>query len=254
MNRLAEPLAAAISRIDNDWAPLVNAWRDSSAGRRLIERVDARRTAGATIYPADVFRALRLTPLTTVRVLILGQDPYHGPGQADGLAFSVPLRQRVPPSLRNIFSELQRDLGAPMPASGSLQTWAERGVLLLNSHLTVEDGLPASQSALGWEVLTDEIVHALSEDRRPKVLMLWGAHALRKAGRVDGRRHLLLSSNHPSPLSARRGPSPFIGCGHFGRASAFLAVADKAAPLLDWRLPAQAPAAVERQENVPKVV
>jgi uracil-DNA glycosylase len=254
LNRLAEPLAASIGRIDNDWAPLLKAWRDSPAGHQLIERVDDRLAVGATVYPADVFRALRLTPLARVRVLILGQDPYHGAGQADGLAFSVPPGQRVPPSLRNIFTELQRDLRAQTPGSGSLQAWADNGVLLLNSHLSVEDGLPASHSGFGWEVLTDKIANAVAQDRKPKVFMLWGAHAQRKAGLIDATRHQVLLSNHPSPLSARRGLSPFIGCGHFARASAFLAAADTAASVLDWRLPAQAPAAGKGRENVAKVV
>ncbi len=237
MNAPVEPLQTSIERVDNDWAPLLHAWRDSGAGRQLIQRLAARQAAGATIYPADVFRALRLTPLTNVRVLILGQDPYHGPGQADGLAFSVPAGQPVPPSLRNIFAELRRDLGVEAPASGSLQPWATAGVLLLNSSLSVERGLAGSHSHLGWEALTDEIVSAVSKHRHPTVFMLWGAHAQRKASLIDGTRHLLLQCNHPSPLSARRGPLPFIGCGHFSRASTFLAAVDAAAPVLDWRLP-----------------
>ena len=136
---------------------------------------------------------------------------------------------------------------ANAPVWGSLQGWAERGVLLLNSHLSVEEGLPASHAGLGWEALTDGIVAALSAQRGPKVFMLWGAHAQRKAGLIAPGRHLVLASNHPSPLSARRGPAPFIGCGHFGRASAFLAAAEPRAPCFDWRLPAQARTAGEHR-------
>jgi uracil-DNA glycosylase len=184
---------------------------------------------------------LRLTPLAGVRVLILGQDPYHGADQAEGLAFSVPVGQRPPPSLRNIFIELQRDLGVDWPASGNLLPWAERGVLLLNSSLTVEAGLPASHSNLGWEALTDKIVFAAAKHRTPKVIMLWGGYAQRKAQLVNatGAHHLVLQCSHPSPLSARRGTTPFIGCGHFGLAAHFLAADAANAGGIDWRLPTQ---------------
>ncbi|MEO7851534.1 MAG: uracil-DNA glycosylase [Rubrivivax sp.] len=253
--RLTEPLGSLIDRIDNDWAPLLQAWRASDEGRALINQVDARRKAGAVIYPHDVFRALRLTPLASVRVLILGQDPYHGAEQAEGLAFSVPAGQRPPPSLRNIFIELQRDLVFDLPASGSLLAWAERGVLLLNSSLTVEAGVPASHSHFGWEVLTDRIVSAVAEHSTPKVFMLWGAYAQRKARLVTaaGEPHLLLQCNHPSPLSARRGATPFIGCGHFRRAVDFLAAGADAGSV-DWRLPTQLPAGPGRSESEAKVV
>jgi uracil-DNA glycosylase len=165
---------------------------------------------------------LELTPLEAVRVVILGQDPYHGPGQAEGLAFSVAPGVRPPPSLRNIFKELQRDLGLPPPTSGSLVRWAEQGVLLLNTCLTVEQAAPASHAGQGWEVLTDDLIKACSADLNPKVFLLWGAHAQRKASLIDGGRHLVLSANHPSPLSASRAPAPFIGCGHFREANGWL--------------------------------
>ena len=242
-NRLIEPIGCQVRSVQGDWAPLLRDWADSDAGRSLIRRVDARLDAGAFIYPADVFRALTLTPLSQVRVLILGQDPYHGPGQAEGLAFSVPDGQRLPPSLRNIVKELQRDLGLPPPPTGSLQAWARQGVLLLNSSLTVEDGQPASHAKFGWHVLTDKIVMAVAQHPRPKVFMLWGAHAQAKAELVQATAsvHRVLQCNHPSPLSAARGPLPFIGCGHFGQASEFLRLADPALAPPDWRLELTAP-------------
>ena len=188
--------------------------------------VDARVAAGALIYPSQVFRALALTPLNQARVVILGQDPYHGPSQAEGLAFSVPNGQRCPPSLRNIFKELQRDLGLPPPLPGrtSLLPWAQQGVLLLNTSLTVEDGQAGSHSRLGWQALTDAIMRETVGGERDLVFMLWGAHAQARLP-VDAlglKRHLVLRSNHPSPLSALRGPQPFMGCGHFGRSNRWL--------------------------------
>ena len=170
-------------------------------------------------------RALELTPLAQVRVVILGQDPYHGPGQAEGLAFSVAPGVKVPPSLRNIFKELQRSLGTPAPADGSLVRWARQGVLLLNTCLTVEDGQAASHARWGWEALTDQLVRAVAQSPQPVVFMLWGGHAQAKAGLIEAAapdgRHLLLQANHPSPLSALRPPQPFWGCGHFARAQRF---------------------------------
>ena len=237
-NRLVEPIGRQVAAFQGDWAPLLQAWACSEAGRRLIEQVDARLAAGATIFPAQVFRALALTPLSSVRVLILGQDPYHGPGQAEGLAFSVPAGQRLPPSLRNIVKELQRDLGLDAPSSGSLLGWARQGVLLLNTSLTVEEARPASHARIGWQVLTDRIVSAVAEHERPKVFMLWGAHAQNKAPLVAaaGRPHLVLQCNHPSPLSATRPPLPFVGCGHFGQAQDFLSTAESGMLAPDWRL------------------
>lgn len=237
MSRLAQPLGELLRQPHGDWQPLLDAWAASPAGRELVPYVDARVAAGAPVYPAAVLRALELTPLARTRVVILGQDPYHGPGQAQGLAFSVAPGMKLPPSLRNIFRERQRDLGLPPPASGSLQPWARQGVLLLNTALTVEEGRPGSHAKLGWEALTDRIIVAVSELPGAKVFMLWGAHAQSKAALVD-RRHLLLQCNHPSPLSATRPPVPFIGCAHFSRAAAFLAEAEPGAPRLDWRLTA----------------
>lgn len=237
MSHLAQPLSALLDADFGDWQPLLQAWRSSPAGQRTIQAVDARVAAGAVVYPAQVFRALQLTPLSRTKVLILGQDPYHGPGQAEGLSFSVPAGQRIPPSLRNIFKEQQRDLGLAPPASGSLVTWAEQGALMLNASLTVEDGAAGSHAKLGWHALTDAICAALWRDPAPKVFMLWGAHA---QARLTGLQsdmttaHCVLSSNHPSPLSALRPPAPFIGNGHFSSASHFLAAAGRGG--FDWGL------------------
>ena len=236
-NRLREPLSASFERVASDWRDLVDPWRGSAQGRALIERIEARRRAGAPIYPDDPLRALALTPRASVRVVILGQDPYHGPGQAEGLAFSVPAGVPAPPSLRNILVELTRDLGLPAPTGTSLTHWARQGVLLLNAVLTVEDGQPGSHAKLGWEALTDKIIDDLSTSERALVFLLWGAQAAAKLTLLDAAvraRHCVLVANHPSPLSARRGPSPFIGCGHFGQASAFLSRVDPAQTPIDW--------------------
>lgn len=219
--------------VADDWRPLVQRFLKSPEGRALGAFVQARVDAGASIYPPAPFRALAVTPLADVRVVILGQDPYHGPGQAHGLAFSVPPGVRVPPSLRNIFQEVARGTGlrttSPGQAgtpSGDLHPWARQGVLLLNTCLTVEAGAPGSHANRGWEVLTDQIVKAVLEQGRPVVWMLWGAHAQAKRPLVEASRPagtgLVLCANHPSPLSARRPPHPFAGCDHFRQANAFL--------------------------------
>ncbi|MDM4766832.1 uracil-DNA glycosylase [Pelomonas sp. SE-A7] len=220
---------------DAGWQPALQAWRNSAAGQSLLAFLAQREAAGATIYPPEPLRALQLTPLNQIQVVILGQDPYHGPGQAEGLSFSVPAGQKVPPSLRNIFKELQRDLGQQPPMSPHLGDWARRGVLLLNTCLTVEDGQPASHAKKGWEALTDALIAAAARDAGPKVFMLWGAHAQAKAALIEaaGGRHLLLQANHPSPLSAMRPPVPFLGCGHFSQARAWLAAQGRT---LDWTL------------------
>jgi uracil-DNA glycosylase len=211
--------------VSPDWQPLLQRFWASSTGQQLHQFLQQRAQAGATIYPPHPLRALALTPLSQVRVVILGQDPYHGPGQAEGLAFSVPAGQRLPPSLRNIFKELVREQGLPataLPSAGSLQHWAEQGVLLLNTTLTVEDGQPASHAKQGWEALTDQIIAACSAAPRPVAFLLWGAHAQAKRPLIDASRHLVLAANHPSPLSATRGPVPFMGCGHFGAVNQWL--------------------------------
>ena len=215
-----------------DWQPVLQPFWAGAVGQGLARFIQGRLAAGAEIYPAQPLRALELTPLSEVSVVILGQDPYHGPGQAEGLAFSVPEGVKPPPSLRNIFLELTRDLGGELPASGSLQGWARQGVLLLNTSLTVEQGAPASHARQGWETLTDALIAACSAHESPKVFMLWGAHAQSKLGLIDASRHLVLQANHPSPLSARRPPRPFIGCGHFGQARQWLE--KKAQKKLRW--------------------
>lgn len=238
IDRLTEPLDRQIDSLAGDWRDEVDAWRCSQAGKLLINRVDQAAAAGARVYPPRVFRALELTPLSETRVVILGQDPYHSAGQAEGLAFSVPPGVRVPPSLRNIFKELRRDLGLPVPASGHLGAWAAQGVLLLNVSLSVEDGVPGGHANWGWHSLTDRLVGAVARCARPKVFMLWGAHAQSKADLIDQvpHRHLVLRCNHPSPLAANRPPAPFVGCGHFGQASRFLFQHHPDAPALDWSL------------------
>lgn len=210
------PLAA-------DWVPEIERFLASSTGRQLGAFVKQRLAAGAVIYPPQPFRALELTPLVDVEVVILGQDPYHGPGQAQGLAFSVPDGVKPPPSLRNIFKELARDPRVHPEAhpGGSLERWASQGVLLLNTSLTVEEGQAASHARQGWETLTDQLISAVSAKPDPVVFMLWGAHAQSKRALIEPR-HLVLTANHPSPLSALRPPQPFIGCGHFSAANDFL--------------------------------
>ena len=207
------------------WQALVADFFASRAGAQLLTFLQQRLAAGATIYPPQPLRALALTPPEAVRVVILGQDPYHGPGQAEGLAFSVAPGVALPPSLRNIFKELHRDLGEPPPVfpvpGGSLVRWARHGVLLLNTCLTVEQGQPASHAGQGWEVLTDAIIKAVSDHSENVVFMLWGSHAQSKRALIDGSRHLVLCANHPSPFSALRPPVPFMGCGHFSQARAW---------------------------------
>ena len=239
-NQLREPLSAVLDRAPADWRDVIEAWRASRAGQRLIGAVSARQAAGAVVFPAAVLHALEQTPRQAVRVVILGQDPYHGPGQADGLAFSVPPGAAVPPSLRNILAELARDLDLVVNQRvAHLGGWARQGVLLINTCLTVERGRPAAHAKMGWEALTDRIVAAVAEDATPKVFMLWGNHAQAKAPLValaGAGRHLVLSANHPSPLSARRPPVPFMGCGHFSQAQRYLQIHCPGETALSWQL------------------
>ena len=210
------------------WQPLVDGFFASATGQRLLAFLQTRLDAGASIFPPHPLRALETTPPDAVRLVILGQDPYHGRGQSHGLAFSVAPGVRVPPSLRNIFKEIERDLGTPPPAfpvpGGSLVSWAKNGALLLNTTLTVEEAQPTSHAKKGWEALTDALIRHVAEGSRPVVFMLWGSHAQSKQALIPADRgHLVLCANHPSPLSALRPPVPFIGCGHFGQAKAFRA-------------------------------
>ena len=208
------------------WQATVDGFFSAPAGQKLLAYLRERQAQQAVIFPPQPLRALELTRPEDVRVVILGQDPYHGRGQAEGLAFSVAPGVRVPPSLRNIFKELQRDLGTLLPPfpvpGGSLVRWARQGVLLLNNCFTVEEGQPASHAGRGWEALSEAVIRQVSAGAQPVVFMLWGAHAQGKRGLIDASRHCVLLANHPSPLSALRPPVPFIGCGHFSQAQRWL--------------------------------
>ena len=216
---------SALWPVASGWQGLTGGFFSSHTGKSLLAFLNQRLSEGAVIFPPQPLRALALTPPEQVRVVILGQDPYHGRGQAEGLAFSVAPGVALPPSLRNIFKELQRDLGTPWPEfpapGGSLVKWATHGVLLLNTCLTVEEGQPASHVKKGWENLTDAVIRYVSNGERPVIFMLWGAHAQGKRDLIDASRHKILVANHPSPLSALRPPLPFIGCGHFSQARAW---------------------------------
>jgi uracil-DNA glycosylase len=225
--------------IDPSWAPVVQNFLASQPGQKLGQFIKQRLAEGAVIYPSHPLRALELTSLSAVKVVILGQDPYHGPNQAHGLAFSVRHGNRIPPSLRNIFKEIDRGAAQAevdsTPSSGvrsgSLEAWARQGVLLLNTCLTVEDDAPASHTKQGWEALTDTLIQAVAESKRAVVFMLWGAHAQAKRNMIMGE-HLVLTANHPSPLSANRPPRPFLGCGHFAIANAWLRARDH--KVINW--------------------
>lgn len=199
--------------------------------RSLSAFLRERRAAGAQIYPpaSDIFKAFDATPPDQVRVVVLGQDPYHNPGQAHGLSFSVPTGTRVPPSLGNIFRELQSDVGLTPPAHGCLASWAAQGVLLLNSVLTVEKNQPGAHQGKGWERFTDCVIERLASGTTPRVFMLWGAYAQKKGRHIDASRHCILKAPHPSPLSAHRG---FLGCRHFSAANKFLESQGQAP--IDW--------------------
>jgi uracil-DNA glycosylase len=190
--------------------------------------------AGKVIYPAanDIFNAFNSTPLDQVKVVILGQDPYHGPQQAHGLCFSVQKGVKTPPSLQNMFKEIAQDLQLPIPNHGCLQSWAHQGVLLLNATLTVEQARAGAHQGQGWEQFTDRAIQVLSAQRSGVVFLLWGSYAQKKAQLIDASKHLILHAPHPSPLSAYRG---FLGCGHFSKANDYLMKAGQSP--IDWRLP-----------------
>lgn len=208
-------------KLEPSWKEALRAEFEQPYMQQLREFLRQEYAAGKEIYPPGplIFNALNSTPLDQVKVVILGQDPYHGPGQAHGLCFSVQPGVPTPPSLVNIYKELQRDLNLPIPAHGYLQSWAEQGVLLLNTTMTVQRGNAASHAKKGWESFTDRIIQLVSERQSNVVFLLWGAHAQSKQKLIDGTKHLVLKSVHPSPLSAYRG---FIGCGHFSHANRFL--------------------------------
>lgn len=224
-------------RLEPSWKARIGDYLKRPEMQELAAFLRAEKRAGKVIYPPgpEIFAAFDHTPFDAVRVVILGQDPYHGPGQAHGLCFSVRPGVAIPPSLDNIFKEISRDLGLPRPDHGCLTPWADRGVLLLNAVLTVERGQAGSHQGKGWEGFTDAAIEALNRERENLVFLLWGSYAQRKGRLIDTRRHCVLTSVHPSPLSAHRG---FLGCGHFSAANAWLEQHGQAP--IDWSLPPRA--------------
>ncbi len=221
-------------RLEPSWKERVGGYLARPDMQALSDFLRAEKQAGKVIYPPgpEIFAAFDHTPFDATRVVILGQDPYHGPNQAHGLCFSVRPGVATPPSLLNIFKEIQRDLGFRAPDHGCLTPWADRGVLLLNATLTVQQATAGSHQGKGWEGFTDAAIDALNREREGLVFMLWGSYAQKKGQLIDGSRHCILRSVHPSPLSAHRG---FIGCGHFSAANQYLE--GRGEPPIDWSLP-----------------
>ncbi|MCY0146421.1 uracil-DNA glycosylase [Hoeflea sp. G2-23] len=221
-------------KLDDSWKAALSEELASPYMADLRSFLKAEMADGKEIFPkgSEIFAALDLTPLDRVKIVILGQDPYHGDGQAHGLCFSVQPGVRTPPSLKNIYKELAADLGIAPAKHGNLVNWAQQGVLLLNSVLTVERGLAASHRGRGWERFTDAVIARVNELRNPVVFLLWGSYAQKKAQFVDASRHLVLKAPHPSPLSAHTG---FLGCRHFSQANAFLE--KNGMEPVDWQLP-----------------
>jgi uracil-DNA glycosylase len=230
-------------RLEPSWKARVGDYLQREDMRALAAFLRQRKAAGARVYPPgpEIFAALDATPFAAVKVVVLGQDPYHGPGQAHGLCFSVRPGVPVPPSLDNVYRELQRDLGLPRPDHGWLMPWARQGVLLLNAVLTVEEGRAGAHAGRGWEGFTDHVVRTLAEQREGLVFLLWGSYAQKKGAVVDPRRHRVLKAPHPSPLSAHRG---FLGCGHFSAANDYLARRGQSP--IDWSLPPRAALATDQ--------
>jgi uracil-DNA glycosylase len=226
--------AALDPKLDASWKAALAEEFGSAYMRELKSFLEAERAAGRQIYPPMrlIFNAFDHTPFDQVRVVIVGQDPYHGPGQAMGLCFSVPRGVPQPPSLRNMLTEIQSDLGIPAPTHGDLTHWADQGVLLLNTSLTVRAHEAASHAGKGWERLTDAAIRALADQRDGLVFLLWGRHAHAKRSMIDESRHLVLAAPHPSPLSASKG---FFGCRHFSRANEYLE--SRGQTPIDWSLP-----------------
>jgi len=208
-------------KIDPSWKMVLNNEFNKPYFTQLKEFLQSEKAAGKIIFPkgSEMFNAFNLCPFEEVKVVILGQDPYHGVGQAHGLCFSVPDGIPKPPSLVNIFKELQQDLNQEIPKSGNLESWARQGVLLLNSILTVAASQAASHQGKGWEIFTDAVIHALNEHKDQLVFMLWGNYAIKKSSFVDRKKHLVLTAPHPSPLSAYQG---FLGCKHFSKCNEWL--------------------------------
>ncbi|PRX08080.1 UNVERIFIED_ORG: uracil-DNA glycosylase [Martelella mediterranea] len=227
-------MAESDIRLEERWRQKLKPEFESAYMAALRSFLVEEKRAGQTVFPKgnEYFRALDLTPLESVRVVILGQDPYHGPGQAHGLCFSVQPGVRVPPSLVNIYKELATDVGFQKVNHGFLEHWAKQGVLLLNSVLTVRQAAAASHRGKGWENFTDAVIRVVNDECPHVVFMLWGAYAQKKASFVDTSRHLVLKSPHPSPLSAHNG---FFGCRHFSKANQFLL--EQGMEPVDWQLP-----------------
>jgi len=224
-------------QLEPSWKARIGDWLLRPEMRELSAFLRQRKAAGAHVFPPgpQIFAAFDATPFEQVKVVVLGQDPYHGYGQAHGLSFSVMPGVPVPPSLLNIYKEIEADLGLPRPDHGCLLPWAQRGVLLLNAVLTVEESAAGSHQGRGWEGFTDHVVETLNQQREGLVFLLWGAYAQKKGKVIDTRRHRVLRAPHPSPLSAHRG---FLGCGHFSAANEYLRRTGQTA--IDWSLPPRA--------------
>ncbi|MGB4859209.1 MAG: uracil-DNA glycosylase [Dokdonella sp.] len=235
MSEVAEATTTAGRvKLEVSWKTRLGSQFDTPEMLGLADFLRAEKAADKIVFPRgnDIFAALDATPFEKAKVVILGQDPYHGLGQSHGLSFSVRPGVRVPPSLDNIFKEISRDLGLPRPSHGCLHAWAQQGVLLLNSVLTVQQGHAGSHQGKGWESFTDAVIDALNRGREHLVFLLWGSHAQAKGRLIDAKRHLILKAPHPSPLSAHRG---FMGCAHFSRANAYLE--QHGLTPIDWSLP-----------------
>ncbi|MDQ0059498.1 uracil-DNA glycosylase [Paenibacillus harenae] len=227
--------------LNNDWSQQLEQELLKPYFQQMLAILDQKYNDGI-VYPAKeyIFNALHYTPYKAVKVVILGQDPYHGEGQAHGLSFSVRQGVKTPPSLQNIYKELQSDIGCTIPDHGCLEHWAKQGVLLLNTVLTVEGGNPNSHQRIGWETFTDAVIDALNKRETPVVFILWGNHAQAKAANIRADKHYIIASSHPSPLAARRG---FFGSKPFSRTNTFLASIGSAE--IDWQIPSQAEATQE---------
>ena len=215
------------------WTDILDYEKSQPYFKSILQFLDQEKKAGKIIYPPEneLFKAFDETPSDQLKVVILGQDPYHGPGQAHGLSFSVPSKIPLPPSLKNIVKELKTDLNIPAPNHGCLNKWANQGVLLLNTSLTVEQNKPQSHAKIGWTQFTDNVIRALNNYPDPLVFLLWGAHAQSKHALITEKQHLILTAPHPSPLSAHRG---FLGCRHFSKANTFLQSTGREA--INWRV------------------
>lgn len=221
------------SSVELDWKTLLASEKEKEYFCAILNFLKAERASGKIIYPAqeNVFNALKFTPFSDMKVVIIGQDPYHNPGQAHGLSFSVPKGIAKPPSLLNIFKELKNDCGIEIPKHGCLEHWAQQGVLLLNAVLTVEENKPGSHANIGWQQFTDTIIHKINQHPEQIVYLLWGSYAQKKRELIDTKKHVILTAPHPSPLSAHRG---FLGCKHFSKANALLIKAGRTP--IDWQI------------------